>query len=117
MVKIYVLLDPRNSLPFYVGSTCKPLKDRLNSHLTKTNRHIPANCNTDIMRIKRMNLLNELSDISLKPIIKTLFVTNEHSAAKCEKVAYLLLLSKGYELYQCADRLIRNNIPHSSHFH
>ena len=41
MVTIYVLVDPRNNLPFYVGATQGLLKDRLGLHITyaKQNEH------------------------------------------------------------------------------
>ncbi len=110
MVRIYVLLDPRNRMPFYVGSTSRSLKVRLIGHITDANREYKGRPDSEQGYKMRMEVMREIMQQGGKPIIKTLFITNEASACLCEHTCYLSLISMGFTLLQSPHRFLRNNI-------
>lgn len=86
MVTVYVLVDPRNNNPFYVGSTVNP-KSRLASHWrghegTKEKRAI----------------IKEIYHSGLKLQLLPILVCSKKAAHKCETHIYNLLTIEGYNL-------------------
>ena len=62
MVKIYKLIDPRDSRTFYVGKTKTSLKDRLKHHIYESKKK---------KRTEKHKLILEILDSGQNPIIKT----------------------------------------------
>lgn len=84
---IYVLIDPRNEKPFYVGATIRPLKDRLREHISSQSR-------------LRVLLLREIMKAGLKPEIRTLKTSSTKTVDYWERFYYEKLLKEGNILYQ-----------------
>jgi len=109
MVRIYVLIDPRNKQPFYVGSTRQPLERRLSMHICESNLRLIPRCNPESPAIKRMVLIKEILKGGDRPLIKTMFLVDRSTATKYEKACHDLLLDAGYMLIQSPTSFIRNN--------
>lgn len=105
MVTIYVLINPFNNEPFYVGSTKCKLAARLSGHIngmegTKQKKALIKLIKMEGLRVEIMPLL----------------VCSEMAAIKCETHIYNLLIQEGYILYQEAARIQRNNIKYYAQF-
>jgi hypothetical protein len=97
MYIIYVLVDPRNNKPFYVGKT--------NSFDSRYSAHI---CNLDIRTIKtrkktieRKELIKDIIsngyNVKMIPLFKNI---PECTVNKFEHITYQLLKAQGYNLLQ-----------------
>ena len=100
MVIIYVLVNPLDNQPFYVGSTQGTLKDRMSMHLT--NLFFTFKMSESVRR--KVAIILGIQYAGMQPIIKPIFYCSKDVATNCEKAAYHLLLSKGYELHQLSNR-------------
>lgn len=105
MVTIYVLINPFNNEPFYVGSTVNVMA-RLYAH---------KRCHEGTSEKKQ--LIDLINKPGLKMEILPLLVCSEKAASKCEAEIYGLLISNGYTLYNDRYRLnIRQNYSHPDHY-
>ena len=87
MVTVYVLINPLNNQPFYVGSTVN-VKSRLSQHNA-------CKEGTPEKRQLVQYIRNNNENIKLLPLI----VCSERAASKCEIHVYKLLVANGYTLY------------------
>lgn len=97
---IYCLIDPRNDELYYIGITYRKLNIRLSSHIGHANsdRHMRGYDNGFIC--KRHEIVYQLKEIGLKPIIKALFVVDAENAEDCEWLLYKHYKSLGFNLIQ-----------------
>lgn len=112
MIKIYILIDPENSYPFYVGATTVDLKERLSGHLTSYNYIGVKNSYVK----DRSDLIFELKKACLKPDILLIKEVAIQDVDYYEKYYYNLFSSNGFKLIQDSSKFtygksrIKNNL-------
>jgi hypothetical protein len=89
-VNIYELIDPRSNLPRYIGRTAGNIKTRLSNHLTE------AKVNTS--NSHRINWINELLKLNLKPIVNLIAVVDTEEWDVWEIFYIQLYKDLGYSL-------------------
>lgn len=97
MVRIYILVDPRNNTPFYVGASRASiyyLTIRHMSDLYFTKKPLPD----DIVRLRK-NILFEIRKAKMEVTILTLELCNKEEANKRERFYYDRLTELGYQLF------------------
>lgn len=109
MVTIYVLIDPRNGLPFYVGLTKGNQKNRLSNHLAEA-KFYQRNFKGSEHAYKKNSLINSIIADGYKPIMKAIFVCQSNRSYYCEYIAYNMLTNAGHQLHQSPNRFIHGNL-------
>lgn len=99
---IYVLYDPREPDNYrYVGFT-NNIQKRLKHHLSEVNRY---NKNKELKPYYKINWINSLLNIGLKPEIKIIeeFECNKKTIGEKEIYYYNIFLNEGHKLTNSAD--------------
>ncbi len=102
-VKVYLLIDPRNYTPFYVGLTSGRLDYRLNNHLMYLSERESA----EICTLKKNRLIKDILKSGNTVIILEIATVMESDAAYYEEFFYNRLTQMGYELHQSVKRFKR----------
>lgn len=93
--KTYVICDPRNNSPFYVGKTAFSLEGRLYCHITSSKYK-----NTSITGLKN-NMIQSIISDGMMPKIELLKITNiPIMGAYYESYFYNKFLIEGYSMLQ-----------------
>jgi hypothetical protein len=93
--KIYVLIDPRNGQPFYIGATVCSLQKRLSAHIS-TNPKTKYLGNS----LKKYNRLRNIKTAGRDPIIKLLKECSLGSVNYYESFYYRKYIRMGHTLFQ-----------------
>jgi len=105
-VNIYELLDPRDLLPRYIGRTSGSIKSRLSNHITEAK--------TNASNSHRINWINELLKLNLKPVVNLIAVVNKDQWDIWEIFYIQLYKDLGYSLVNGSiggDGYAPGNIP------
>ncbi len=94
MIRIYCLIDPRTTLPFYVGATKTRITSRLSGHLNEIKAY-PSKYWNDKHRF-----INEIKETGYKVQVRLLQECSLHDADYYERFFYDLFISYGYTLLQ-----------------
>lgn len=106
-MKIYALIDPSSSKAFYVGSTSRPLKDRLSGHISEAiTAYSP--CKSDSIMYKRKLFITAIINAGLRPTILLLKETDLENVDLDEEYFYKFYLKKGHDLIQSPYRFRRS---------
>jgi hypothetical protein len=121
MIKIYCLVDPFTEIPFYVGATKLPLKQRLKQHIQLSLKYKEwMNCTHNELKHfplqRRSVFINLLLNSNREPNIIELFQCSALAANYYEKFFYCFLQKSGFYLHQDNMRFNYNsvNIRHSN---
>jgi hypothetical protein len=107
---IYCLIDPRTNQPYYVGASWNKysLANRLARHVGHANsdKHVRYKYNN--ITSHRHEIVYQLQEQSMQPIIKALFVTTAENVDTSEESAYNHLIKLGFALLQDKYRFCYN---------
>jgi hypothetical protein len=105
-VNIYELIDPRSNSPRYIGRTVGDIERRLSNHISEAR--------AAISKSHRVNWINELLKLNLKPIIQLVAVVDKNEWDIWEIFYIQLYKDLGYSLVNGSnggDGFAPNNIP------
>jgi len=90
----YLLIDPRNNRPFYVGQTCDP-QQRYKTHIYSRNRVQPNN----VGLTPTQERIREIYAANTKPVMKVVGTAWSHSESRVMEDGWMRrMVEDGYEL-------------------
>lgn len=98
MVQIYLLIDPRNYSPFYVGASMQPVRQIKIRHMHKSDYKPFKSKQGNESFYQKNLLLYELYLLKMEPIVLVLELCNKEEATKREKFFYDRLMELGYTM-------------------
>lgn len=88
---VYLLVDPRDKVPFYVGKTEKPV-DRISGHITDGRKCRIIGAGT------KASIIKEILESGNEPIMRIIEVTTNRYVDERELSWYDLLINRGYKI-------------------
>ena len=94
MIYIYCLVNPVNSIPFYVGATKVSINTRLSYHIHESKHILPQ------YRDKKHTFISNLLSTGIRPTARLLYITTLYGAEYYELFFYNMLIKYGFTLLQ-----------------